>query len=432
MPFYQYAAVFLLAASQPAAQDLAPEVLLLSRIKNHMRQELARVTNYTCLESTARFHKATGWRDTLRPLDTVRLEVMYTNHKEWYGLAGDRDLTHADPAALVGGGMIGNGFFALLVNNVFLHDETTFTYVGEETRGARKEYRYDFRLPRRAGGLTVSLFGGIGTVGEEGSLWVNAASLDLTRVAAKADDIPPYLPLGKLTVSVSYARMRIGEYGALLAQAADLYMLKSSGEESFNHIEYTHCHEFSAQSAVSFDAEPPPAGEPPPPEGAKTPLSGAGAVPAVPPFLVINLQLTTAITDTMAVGTPIAARVAGNVASKGKVVLSDGALVRGRIRRLEQYENGLDFIVGLEFTEVIVNGEAQRFYADLVRLEPRPAIRASFSEPVFIWSEGEYQPGRRTLTLPELPGVASFFVKGKTFRIAPGFRMTWRTRGMIR
>jgi uncharacterized cupin superfamily protein len=36
------------------------------------------------------------------------------------------------------------------------------------------------------------------------------------------------------------------------------------------------------------------------------------------------------------------------------------------------------------------------------------------------------------ITLPELPGVASFFVEGDTFVLPPGLRTIWRTRGLLR
>ena len=79
--------------------------------------------------------------------------------------------------------------------------------------------------------------------------------------------------------------------------------------------------------------------------------------------------------------------------------------------------------MGLEFTEVEVNGESLRFYADLLRMDRLPGIRPTLK------SIGNYQTQK--ITLPELPGVASFFVAGATFTIPPGFRTVWRTRGLI-
>jgi hypothetical protein len=60
-----------------SAQELPPEVLLLARIKSHMREELSNLPNYTCLETITRFHKEPGSRSKFRgqflPMDMVRL-----------------------------------------------------------------------------------------------------------------------------------------------------------------------------------------------------------------------------------------------------------------------------------------------------------------------------------------------------------------------
>jgi hypothetical protein len=133
------------------------------------------------------------------------------------------------------------------------------------------------------------------------------------------------------------------------------------------------------------------------------------------------------------VGTLIAARVLGNVVRKKKIVIPNGAFVKGRIRRLERFlgSESKRFAVGLEFTEVEAGAGRLRFYADLVRTEKRAEIHPSFSEQVLVRSHGGVEAQTQTVTLRELPGVASFFVDGATFTIPSGFRMVWRTRGLI-
>ena len=91
-----------------AAQTPAPEdATLLQRIRAHMMETLASQPNYTCLETTARFDRLPGRRAKMKPFDTVRLEMAYTNHHEWYGSPGDRSFSKDDPVAFVGSGMIG-------------------------------------------------------------------------------------------------------------------------------------------------------------------------------------------------------------------------------------------------------------------------------------------------------------------------------------
>ena len=411
------------------AQDLDPGVRLLARIKNHVGEELSRLPNYTCLETIVRFRKETS-RAKLQPVDTVRLEIVYSDHKEWYGSPGDRSFSADHPSAFTAGGMTANGSFAITLHNLFQTDAATFTYRGEETLGSRRAVRYDFRWPRWLGGFEVSIFGGTGTVGEKGSFWADPQSLDLIRLESDADEIPLFLLLQGLHSSMNYARTRIGEYDALLAQQADTDMVKTTGEESYDRLEFTHCRAFSAQSAISFGTGVDD-GEKPPAEVSAAAVHGSAAA-AVPALLKITIRLASTITEKDAVGTLIEGRVVGDVARKGKVIIPNDAAVRGRIRRLERYQSGADWIVGLEFTEVEASAGPGPFYADLLQMDRQPDLRATLSEQVLVNSGGLYQVTPETVTLPELPGVASFFVHGNTFTLSSGLRMAWRTRGPIR
>lgn len=414
--------------SGAAPQELPPEIILLAHFKTHMRRELAGLPNYTCLETTSRFRREQSFRsDQAKMLltDTVRLEIVYTDHREWYGAPGERNLGEDNPVRFVGSGMMGNGTFGLTLNNLFITDRATFKWRGEEAVDGKPAARYDFHWPRLAGGFSVSIAGGAGTVGEQGSLWMDPQTLDLIRLEFAADDIPPFLPLKSLISSVSYARTRIGASSVLLPQEGDVHMLQESGEETYNRLEFTHCRAFSVQSAIRFDAEPTEAGMPAA-DGART------AGEAVPALLAITVQLTTPVTEKDAVGTLIEGKVAGDVVRKGKVIIPNGSMVRGRIRRLERYQTGAEFIVGLEFTEVEVSGGSQRFYADLLRMDKSPEIRPKLQEVVPVVTHGTVETRTDNITLPELPGVASFFIQGPKFTVPAGFRTVWRTRGLLR
>ncbi|MBZ5626749.1 MAG: hypothetical protein LAQ69_49940 [Acidobacteriia bacterium] len=356
MRFSRLVGAWLVLAGLVGAQNLAPEVLLLARIKSHMREELAHVPNYTCLETIARFRKEPGrpspFQGELKPMDTVRLEIVYADRKEWYGSPGDRNLSTDNPVEFIGSGMIGTGAFALTLSNVF--EGAAFTYRGEDAVSGRKAAKYDFHLPQLLKVFQISILGGSGTVGEEGSFWADPQSLDLLRLESHADEIPPYLPLEEASTKVSYARTRIGDLNVLLAQQADLHMLETSGVESYDRIEFTHCRAFSTQSTIHFEPEPQEPAKYLPPAPPTVVLAPEGASQAVPALLPITVQLTTPITYKDTVGTLIEGRVSGDVMRKGKIMIPNGSVVRGRIRRLERHQrsSGGDFILGLEFTEV--------------------------------------------------------------------------------
>jgi hypothetical protein len=412
------------------AQDLSSDLQLLVRVKSHMREELSHLPNYTCLETITRFHREPTQQRKVpkfEPLDIVLLEVVYSDHQEFYGTPRDRNLSVADPGEFVGSGMMGNGPYAMTLHNVL--EAARITSAGRETLGGRTAAKYDFRVFAKA--LQISIPGGVGKVGEEGSFWVDPTSLDFIRLDSRAIDIPPYLPLEETRTEVSYARTQLGESNALLPQRADLHMVQTTGVEDYDRMEFTHCRAFSAQSSINFDSGFRDLAEPLPLDGVKN-LSADAGVGAVPPLLLIAVRLTTPITDKDTVGKSIEARVSGDVVRKGKIIVPDGSLVRGRIRRLERYQESgtADYIVGLEFTEVEANGGILRFYADLLRMDKRPEIRLSLSEQVLVRSNSGIEPKPQIITLPELPGVASFFVHGKTFSVPIGFRTVWRTRGL--
>jgi hypothetical protein len=417
-----------LCTSGLAPQELSTEILQMHRAKVHLADEVMRLPNYTCLETVARFHREPLQRRFM-PLDTVRLEIVYSERQEWFGSPGERRLTTKNPIRFVGSGMIGTGVFGILVSNIA--SGAVVNSHGEEIINGRRTLRYAFRLPQLLKPMRIELAEGAGIVGEEGSLWVDALSLDLVHLEANATEIPIFLPLRVATSTVSYALVQLGGESAVLPEHATLYILESSGVEEYDRLDFTHCRTFSAQSDLRFDTtEETSTGA----SEARSPHAASDAVPgAVPPFLPVAVRLATPITDHDAVGTLIQGKVTGEVRHKGRVLIPDGAVVHGRIRRLERRGETRDFIVGLEFTEVETAEGRMRFLADFLKMDKNRMISELRFERVFVRNEhGALEGQSVTVTLPELPGVASFFIRGERFTIPAGFKMLWRTRGVIR
>jgi hypothetical protein len=413
----------LLVPSPGAAQEVTPQRILLARIKMHMKDAVGHLPNYTCVESITRYRKEArrGW---FLPLDRVLLEVGYNGAKERYNAFDQPGNAEEDPAAFIAAGMIANGLFGITVNNLFATDAAVFTAEGEDVIGGRKTVKYDFRIPSLISKFRVSLVEGSGTVGMEGSFWADPQSFDLVRLDVQAAEIPSDLPLEVLQSTANYARTRIGDSDSLLVQNAGLYIRKTTGLESYNRFDFTHCRVFDASSSVRFDwgGGEPLASSPPP--AAKS--NNGNRVPAL---LSVTIALTTPVTDQMNVGELIEGRILGDVKAKGSVVLPDGARVRGRIRRLDLDADGKRFIVGLEFTSVEVEGTPVRFFADLLTLEKRRGISVAKPEVGLLPNRSV---GSILVTIPEAPGVASFFVEGNRFVLPAGLRTVWRTRGPLR
>jgi hypothetical protein len=95
--------------------------------------------------------------------------------------------------------------------------------------------------------------------------------------------------LQEASTTVNYARMRIGDHIVLLAQRADSHMLEAAGVEDYNHLEFTHCRAYSAQSEIRFDSEPREPRQASPSESPPMPSSPDAVGQAVPALLLESL-----------------------------------------------------------------------------------------------------------------------------------------------
>lgn len=417
----------LLLAAQVVAQDLPPGALLLSRVKRQFTTDLQRLTSVTCLETVRRELQPPNGK--LRPLDTIRLEVLTDGDKEFFASPGDHRFSEQHPLTLAGSGTLGNGLFGLYLKSILLNDFVTSEYKGEEEIAGRRLARYDYQVPPRWSGQTIRTPEGSGQVGLHGSYWVDPRTFSVIRLEQYADTFPPTLNIRELAETVNFARTRLAENVlALLPETADLRMVKGSGEISHNLAEFTHCRVFGAESTINF-------GEPNPSE--QTPrlrtASADNAPNPLPPDLQIEVKLLTRISGDTPVGTLIDGVVAANVMVKGTVAVPAGAAVRGRIRRMEHYTDPVSyFVVGLEFIEVDVKGVQRLFYADIVDIGRAPGVEHTLSVNGDImthsWAGQQTQQIQERVTLPDLPGVAAFFFKGAQLSLPEDFRTVWKTR----
>jgi hypothetical protein len=438
-----------LARLGAGSQDsgLPPGILLLSRVKRHVKQELEHLPEYTCLETVQRFGvTAANTREKpkagkkeqpatkfqLDRIDTVRLEILYSGNKELYSSPGGSHFREENLGSFVVGGMIGDGLFASHLHTIFVSETAIYTYRGEETvthdRGWAQAVKYDYRVPQNHSGWSINVPGAKAIVGSKGSFWVDPETQDVLRVEIHADEIPPELRVEEASIILNYGRMRIGENEIMLPQTAEMHMLLANGTESSNEFDFTHCRSYHAERSISFET----ADAPVPKPGADAPTVGTGLAiedtGTVPAGLLVPVTLATAVDIQSTVGTLLQGRVSNNVDYQGKTLIPEGSTVRGRIRRLEHVADaGGYFVAGLEFTEVQTDSGLLRFYADLLTASGAPGLEWTISNPNSR-SAGFGESVLEVIRVTNLPGVGSFFIKGSTFALPAGFRMQWRTR----
>jgi len=410
------AGVLLLVASlgwgQPEPQSgPAPEVLLLARIKGRMEDNLRRQPNYTCMETIERSVRRTPSR-RYRLVDTVRLEVAVVEGKEMFSWPGAGEFKDQDIRELVPTGAIGTGSFTLHARSVFLSRVPTYTYVGEEQLGDRRCVRYDYEVPLLWSGYRLRMNQDEARVGYHGSFWVDADSLDLVRLDVHADDIPARLRLSAVDLTIEYRRMKIGRSEFLLPFSAVTTLVHTRGDTSRNVTRFSDCRQYGTESFLSFDEPPPaPASAPPPPVEVTLPAG-----------LEFDLELRTPITSgRSAVGDELTALVPANVRRNKRVVIPKGAVVSGRLVRLERVRGREDyFVVGIELDTLTFGHHRARLAAELTAF---PSYVAGGVRPLLKLGRGR----GGSPAPPSLRGTGVFYVKGGRLYIPPGARMRWRT-----
>jgi len=153
------------------------------------------------------------------------------------------------------------------------------------------------------------------------------------------------------------------------------------------------------------------------------------------------VALSAPLDDRTAVGSLIQGKVVGGVMQKEKVLVPEGALVEGRIRRLERYSDAGDyFILALEFTRLATPGGSLRFYADLQDVDRRDGAEMVLSDNTRVERGGFQSAGQRLNSVTwnnayrqriwthEVPGVGTFFVRGSSFSLPSGFKTMWKTQ----
>src|SRR5579883_721497 len=113
--------------AQDTPDGLPPGILLLSQIKRHVREELAHLPDYTCLQTARRYQKDGSPKSVLKPLDIQRLEVLDSGDKELYAPPGARNFQRSHPGDFTDAGLSGTGIFSLTLRNLIVNDNGLFT-----------------------------------------------------------------------------------------------------------------------------------------------------------------------------------------------------------------------------------------------------------------------------------------------------------------
>lgn len=391
--------IFCAVLSLPPA--LAADAALLERIRTRMAMNLARAPNYTCVETIERAARRSA-RQEFQTLDRLRLEVALVEGKEMYSWPGAGKFEERTPGEIVPGGTTTTGDYALHARTVFASKAPEFSAGVEEELEGRRVVRYDYKVRRSVTSYRVQ----VGTQGAMvpygGSVWAEASTLDLLRLVVDVEEIPEDLGLKRATTQIDYGKVRVGASDFLLPRRVEFVMRRADGSEGRNRTDFSRCRQYVGESEISFEQP----GE-----------DRAGDKRLVeldlPARLTVETRLETEIdSDQAAIGDQVMARVSYPVKKGGKMIVPKGALLRGRLRRIEPAEaRGPIFVVELEFLEVEWEQSRARWTA-----------RLDAAGPVVGGSRSAL-----SLLPDQKPGYAVLLVRGRRVRLPQGFRLLWMT-----
>lgn len=380
---------------------LAADHALLERIRERMAENLEGVPNYTCVETIERAARL-GAKQQFRTLDRLRLEVALVEGKEMYSWPGAGRFEELTPGEIVGGGTTTSGDYALHARTVFVSGTPEFGEGVEETLEGRRALRYPFRVGANVTNYKIQVGTRWAMVPYGGSVWAEAATLDLLRLVVEVEHIPDSLGLKRATTQIDYGKVRVGASEFLLPERVDFVMQRADGSESRNRTRFTRCRQYVGETEISFEE----LGEAAAEEKRLVELD-------LPARLTVETQLEADIdSEKAAIGDPVTARVTYPVKKEGKVIVPKGAVLRGRVRRIEpRLARGPYCLVEVEFAEVEW-AQARAHWA--ARLELAGPLVGAARNAVSTPSE-------------QTPGRALFFVQGNRVRLPQGFRLLWMT-----
>ncbi len=291
--------------------------------------------------------------------DRVRLEVTVSEGRELHSWPGATRFDTRNIDEIIRDGPVSTGAFGGFLAGIFDHPGVTFHYIGEKSANGKTVFEYGYRVPVDASRFEVKIAGAWHPAAYEGDFQVDPQSLELGRLTVRTKELPPDAAFCEASTTLEYQLIHIGDGNVLLPRQSQLEIALKDGRQARNITTFSGCREYQAESEIDFGAT----------SGAAStvaPSAGRGWV-TLPIGLPVTLSLAEPIdTATAAAGDPVAANVVKPVRRPGsaEVLIPAGAVVRGRIRRVEHYLLPEPYFrIAASFNSVQARGVVSPFFA---------------------------------------------------------------------
>ena len=379
MPRAILLAMFALRAASAADGD---PLEVLSSVIAKVRANDQAMPNYTCVETVDRdFYRPASGAPVLacalrvaaapQPLgetepvdpmwltlsDRLRLDVALVQRGEIYSWLGASRFDEGGIDRLVRRGPIATGGFGAMFNMVFRENAAGFHFERAIILDGRSLMQYSFDVKQPDSHYKVKMLAGEWYIAPyHGTFLADRATAEVVRLTFQTAPLPETVGTCQTTIDMDFDTQRIGGAPLLLPRQVRQRFLNHDGRETRNTITFSRCREYQTQSTITFDTDP----------GTRAPGdSGAPPRPAtIRPGLRFSIELASPLrADQAAAGDPFTGRLLEPLKDGRRVIAQKGAVVEGRLLRLEIYRQPAQVMVALQPRSIEIGGTKVPFAA---------------------------------------------------------------------
>jgi len=350
--------LFVLVRCIAGAQDDAKQILV--NIRHNVLESISRLPKYVCTQTVERTRyepadpdvaiggahrrscddivaasKRTHAKRVLSSSDRLRLDVAVNLDRpgmenEMYSWAGENRFGARDLFEFVRDGAISTGSFSAMLAAIFGNDSVRFSYNGDITAGGRLLSEFGFQVPMEKSTYMFVLGKNLAQVAMAygGTLLADPESLNLTRLNIRTTELPPETGACEITQTLDYGPVHMGGTDFLLPREASVSTIHVDGSEADNHILYSACREFGADSQVRYGSS----------TDTGAPADSAPPMLQLPAGESFKVMFTDAIDPAKAAaGDPIQGRLVSAILDRSsQVLVPTGTPVTARILRIKR------------------------------------------------------------------------------------------------
>ncbi len=413
--------VIIFAAAFPAIllAQFDPQTLLQQARANIVRN-IENLPKYTCVQTVYRVRfepqvpvHESRCRDVpdARALqllrawsDRFKLDVTVADGSEIFSWAGASEFQSADAQQIVGGGLTGTGDFGPFLLAIFGSSGSEYQFLRLEQNQAV----YHYHVPVSASHYQIKTGSrpqDHAIVPYEGTFTIDAATAELRKMTIVVSRPPRESETCHAETTIDYQRVQIGDSRLPLPQATTLELWDTDGMRYENRIQYTSCRAFQSESVFRPETDAPAANA----AAATAPFAAKAAV-TIPHGIAMRIALRSRIDGENAfAGDAIEGQLLHAIKGRGgQVVVPEGAVVHGRIVRLEQqFIPTHYFALGLKYLSVTANGSEIPLTLEFVNRLSQDKILNGAAE--------------------KRQGIGVLMIRGDRLSVAPGLVSEWKT-----